>query len=561
MGRKYFRDELRRTLALYALVPICIFLLVFCLLALLFWHSSVENWNDSTRSELAGALVSVVENCSAAITDAAADYDPQRITSDPEMLRRVSSRLYKTALLYPSQGRPVFYLLDKNLGQLASSSTRRVDVYASGVEQPWGVTPRIMMSHGKPVFDFAGGNMAVGASVMKNGEAAGYILFIIPSEWFERYLDSPNVSLLVTDMFDYVRVASGGLYRDDQGKLDETVKKASGRYVISGRNASYITRQPVLGGAATVWAITPLRSLFNAALLWSFVVLLALAAVAMGIFAGTARIAERKTKIIDELVGAFENVMKGDLGTRLSISSGDEFEVMADAYNVMLDSLRELMDKNREEARRTVLSEIKQLESQFNPHFLFNTLENVRAMIAIDPQSARRMIIELSALLRYSIREGGERTTLAQDLEITEKYLKIQQYRFGDKFSYAIEAEPGTENTVVPKLMLQPLIENSVQHSFRAKDRLRVSVTARRSGGRLTLIVEDDGDGIEADKLAEIQAAIKNGVNETMHIGIFNIARRIQLMYGESYGLTIESQKCEGTRVTLTLPAAAGERP
>ena len=556
MSRKYFRDELRRTLALYALAPICLFLLVFCLLAALFWHSSVENWNVSARTELADAMTAAAENCSVALTDAAADFDPQKITSDPEMLRRVSARLYQTALLYPRQGRPVFFLLDKNLKPLASSSTRRFDLYAAGAES-WGVTPRVMLSHGRPVCDFSGGSMAVGLSVMKKGEAAGYLLFVIPPEWFERYLDSPNVSLLVTDTFDYVRASAGGLYRDDQGKLAASVRNAAHRYVFAKGGAWFITSQPVLGGAATVWAVTPLRSILSAVLLWAGVVLAALLAVAAGIFIGTARIAERKTKIIDELVRAFENVMHGDLGTRLNITSGDEFELMADAYNVMLDSLRDLMAKNREEAQRTVLSEIKQLESQFNPHFLFNTLENVRAMIAIDPQSARRMIVELSALLRYSIKEGGASTTLAEDLAITEKYLRIQKYRFGDKLSYGIRTEPGTEETVVPKLMLQPLIENSIQHSFRAKDSLTVSVTAKKSGGRLVIAVEDNGDGIEPGKLGELQAMIANGVNETMHIGIFNIARRIQLMYGSEYGLSIDSAEGRGTTVTLSLPASA----
>ena len=557
MGRKYFRDELRRTLVLYALLPICLFLLVFCLFAAFFWHASVENWNETARHELAGAVVSVVDSCSEALLGAAGDFDPQKITSDPEMLKRVSARLYKTALLYPRQGRPVFYLLDKNLKPLATSSTRRLSVYTEKKELPWNVTPRIMMSHGRPVFDFSGDNMTVGLSVMQHGEAAGYLLFVIPAEWFEKYLGSPNVSLIVTDMFDYVRASSGSMYRDDQGKLLETVRDADGRYVYDRRGAWFITRQDILGGAASIWAVTPLRQILSAVLLWASAVFAALLLAAAGIFIGTNRIAARKTKIIDELVRAFENVMRGDLGTRLAISSGDEFELMADAYNVMLDSLRDLMAKNREEAQRTVLSEIKQLESQFNPHFLFNTLENVRAMIAIDPQSARKMIVELSALLRYSIREGGASTTLAEDLEITEKYLHIQKYRFGDKLSYEIKTEPGAENTVVPKLMLQPLIENSIRHSFRAKDSLSVTVTAAKSAGKLLITVEDDGDGIEAGKLKEIQATIENGVNETTHIGIFNIARRIQLMYGSEYGLSIDSAAGRGTTVTLSLPAGA----
>lgn len=557
MGRIHFRDELRSTLLFYALTPICLLLFLFFAVAGGLWYSYVVRSNADARDIMAGAVVSAESRCAAALTDAARNFDARGIKEDPEKLAAVSERLYRTSVSFPRPGRPSFFMLDKNLAVIAASAAPHGGLFSRELGVPQDFVLQMAAARGKPVFGFADGCLIVGAAAEKPKGIDGYLIYLMPAPYFESYMEQPNTDIVITDSFDYLLASDSRRYGDEQGRLAREFAPA-GRFAFTGAGIFFITSSALFGGKITVSAITPVSPMLKELALWSAVILAALAASAAGIYYGSARIAEKKTRIMDDIVKAFENVMRGDLSTKLAVTSDDEFGVISGAYNVMLDSLKDLMRRNQEEARRTALSEIKQLESQFNPHFLFNTLENIRAMTAIDPQSARKMILELSALLRYSISEGTVRATLAQDLEITECYLRIQKYRFGDKFSYSVSCADGTADAIVPRLMLQPLIENSISHSFNKKESLAVRINARAEGECLVIEASDDGDGIENGKLAELREIIRNGVNETRHIGIFNIARRIQLMYGPGYGLWIDSSEGHGTTVILRLPLTAG---
>ena len=550
MGRKYFRDELRRTLLFYALMPICLFFFLFLAVAGGLWYSSVVRSNEDARIEMEQAILSAVDRCSAALADAARDFDAQRIKKEPELLSSISARLYKTSVSFPRPGRPSFFMFDKKSRLVASSAVQSREIF----RVPRDFAAKMAAAAGRPVFDLADGCLVIGTAVFRGGAPDGYIVYLMPPEYLQSFMERQNADIVMTDSFDYLLVSDSRRYGDYQGRLARPFAYPRGRLAFTNDGIYFITGAPLFRGSMTVYAITPVSPMLKELALWSAVILAALGAAAAGIYYGSSRIAEKKTRMIDDIVRAFENVMHGSLDTKLAVTSEDEFGVISEAYNVMLDSLKDLMERNREEARRTALSEIKQLESQFNPHFLFNTMENIRAMTAIDPKAARKMILELSELLRYSIRGGSMYTTLAQDFDMTEAYLRIQKYRFGDKFSYTVTAGETARAAVVPRLMLQPLIENSISHSFKNKERLRVSIEAKTEDGMLAVSVSDDGDGIPDDKLAEIRGTIRSGVNDTPHIGLFNIARRIELMYGAGCGLWIDSSEGEGTTVTLRLP-------
>ena len=553
MGRKYFRDELRRTLLFYALTPICLLFFIFLAVAGGLWYSSVVRSNGQARTDMAQAVISAVDRCSTALEEAARDFDAEQIASDPERLSAVSERLYRTSVSFPPSARPSFFMLDGKLRVIAASAAPAREYFRGQRD----FIQKLAAADGKPVFDFAGGGLITGVLVKKEAGTGGYIIYMLPAAYFEDHLDRPNADIVMTDSFDYLLVSDSRRYGDYQGRLARPFASPRGRLAFTQGGIFFITDTALYNGKISVYAITPVSPMLKELALWSAVIIAALGAAAAGIYRGSSRFAERKTRIMDDIVRAFENVMRGSLDTKLAAAGEDEFSVISEAYNVMLDSLKELMLRNSEEARRTALSEIKQLESQFNPHFLFNTLENIRAMTAIDPKIARKMILELSELLRYSIREGSMHTTLAQDLDMTECYLRIQKYRFGEKFSYSIEASAQARGSVVPRLMLQPLIENSISHSFRSKEELCVKVTASARGDILVISVADDGDGIEDGKLAEIRDTLRSGINDTPHIGLFNIARRIELMYGAGCGLWIDSLEGAGTTVTLRLPLSA----
>ena len=211
-----------------------------------------------------------------------------------------------------------------------------------------------------------------------------------------------------------------------------------------------------------------------------------------------------------------------------------------------------------EEARATAVSEMRRLESQFNPHFLFNTLENIKFMVKLDPQAAQRMLMDLSRILRYSIKGEERKVTLREDLSYTHSYMEIQQYRFGRRLVYDETIPKEVGDCRIPRLLFQPVLENAIRYGA-AEDgsiiiRLSVSWEERPTGKVLCVKIEDQGPGLSAERLQAIREMLAEGADPALHTGIYNIHRRLQLMYGRPYGLQLECPPAGGTVVTLRLP-------
>ena len=273
------------------------------------------------------------------------------------------------------------------------------------------------------------------------------------------------------------------------------------------------------------------------------------------ILVSTDRVADQKTRIIDEIAAACHQVQQGDLTTELSISSHDEFQIISQAYNSMLKSMRELIRRSVDLGHETAVSKIKQLESQFHPHFLFNTLENIRFMIRIDPKAADKAMVALSSLLRYSIQSGGMMIPLCEDLNYIRSYMRILEMRFGDRLSYRIDVPAELEDFPVPKLIVQPIIENAAVYGMKRSDHLFISLSACLDGSSVVLRVTDNGPGIEPEMLRQLKACLTDVHAERGdHFGIMNVHERIRLIYGDQYGISIESQVGKGTTVLLHFP-------
>ncbi|MEG1520235.1 MAG: histidine kinase, partial [Clostridia bacterium] len=207
-----------------------------------------------------------------------------------------------------------------------------------------------------------------------------------------------------------------------------------------------------------------------------------------------------------------------------------------------------LIEINNQKTKQNFLSEIKQLEMQLNPHFLFNTLENIRYSISFDPEGAKSMVVNLSEILRYSI-NGIQEITFGEDVE----YLKIIKARFKNNFEYKFDISEKANNIIIPKLILQPLIENSVKYGYGEKEVLSISIKAKVVDDELKIEIADNGVGIEKDKLEEINDMLQKKTNNSEHIGLYNVNRRLQLLYGEKYGLKIFSKTGFGTTIKLVM--------
>jgi len=158
-------------------------------------------------------------------------------------------------------------------------------------------------------------------------------------------------------------------------------------------------------------------------------------------------------------------------------------------------------------------------------------------------------------ILRYSIDYESKDILLDQDLDYLNSYLMIQKYRYNKRLSYQFKIDANVKELIVPKLILQPIIENCINHGYKEKDTLRIDITIKRRNMILIAIVQDDGDGIDEETLEKIRKSLSNPEDNPGHIGVINVHRRIQLMYGEEYGLELESEIGIGTKVTIKLPA------
>ena len=203
--------------------------------------------------------------------------------------------------------------------------------------------------------------------------------------------------------------------------------------------------------------------------------------------------------------------------------------------------------KLEEQSRLLVEARLAALTSQINPHFLFNTLNSVSSLIRTNPNQARVMVVKLSKVLRRLLRKHENFSPLRDELNFIEDYLSIEVIRFGDKLRFETDVAANTLDMLVPSMMLQPLVENSIKHGLSSKvEGGTIRIRTHRTETRLHLLVEDDGVGISEEKLATL---LDHG-----GIGVTNVNERLKVLFGAEYRMWIESQPGNGTRVQIEVP-------
>jgi len=214
--------------------------------------------------------------------------------------------------------------------------------------------------------------------------------------------------------------------------------------------------------------------------------------------------------------------------------------------------------KLEEQSRLLLEARLDALQRQINPHFLFNTLNSIASLIRSKPDLAREMIVKLSHILRVLLRDRDAFVPLSEELDFTDDYLDIECVRFGDKLRVVKEIAPETLDIIVPSMLLQPLIENSIKHGLEPRiSGGTVTLRSRIADGRLLLEIEDDGVGIEPG--GPTTAPDSGIVREGSGIGMRNVRERIQVLYGDEAHVDIVSRPGRGTRVSLRMPLATRE--
>ncbi|MET3287735.1 UNVERIFIED_CONTAM: two-component system sensor histidine kinase YesM [Brevibacillus sp. OAP136] len=263
----------------------------------------------------------------------------------------------------------------------------------------------------------------------------------------------------------------------------------------------------------------------------------------------------RISRPIKMLERSMKQVESGDLTVAASVKGSHEVEQLSHRFNLMVARIRQLMDQIIEEQEAKRKSELEVLQAQINPHFLYNTLNSAVRMAGIGKkEEVITTITSLSKLFRLSLGRGKPIITVAEELEHIRHYLIIQKMRYKQKFEYEIEAEEAALGCLTLKLLLQPIVENSIYHGIeQMADPGFIRIRAAIIGERILFQVSDNGLGMRPDVCAQIlqgEHQSKGGSG----VGVKNIHERIRLYYGEAYGVSIESEEEMGTVVSIWIP-------
>lgn len=262
------------------------------------------------------------------------------------------------------------------------------------------------------------------------------------------------------------------------------------------------------------------------------------------------------TQPIQQLCDSMERVQEGDFSVSdIVVDSVNEIGSLTRSFNVMTHRIQELMEQNIREQEAKRKSELKALQSQINPHFLYNTLDSIIWMAeGKKNEEVVLMTAALARLLRQSISNEDEVVSIGQEVEYARGYLTIQKMRYKDKMEFQIDVDPSILHIPLIKLVLQPVIENAIYHGLKYKEsKGLLQVKGFLKNGNAVIQVIDNGVGMDSETLAHIYD--KHKVNyQSNGVGVYNVQKRLQLYYGNEYGITYESEKGRGTTATVTIP-------
>ncbi|MDQ1006835.1 two-component system LytT family sensor kinase [Streptomyces sp. V4I23] len=244
---------------------------------------------------------------------------------------------------------------------------------------------------------------------------------------------------------------------------------------------------------------------------------------------------------------------EGVLGTLVAYGSRESAVLVRAATEVArwVSVQLELAELDRSRTR-LIEAEIRALRAQISPHFIFNSLAAIASFVRTDPERARDLLLEFADFTRYSFRQHGEFTHLADELRCIEQYLALAGARFGDRLKVTLQVAPEVLPVTLPFLCLQPLVENAVKHGLEdSRHECRIMIAAQDAGSEATVTIEDDGVGMDPEVLRAILAGERSTASG---IGLLNVDERLRQVYGDDYGLVIETAVGAGMKITIRIP-------
>lgn len=383
-----------------------------------------------------------------------------------------------------------------------------------------------------------------------------FVVGVIEDRSFALYAREYDVPFILADSYYRILYQSHPWKWDALGRVPNELHDLKMGKSILLENGSFVNAKELTlqNGEIRALSITNMTDLVQITVVFAVALLIIVLLSLLFTVYQSKRLAEQITKNLNVIVEAFQEVEHGNLNHELSIYTNEEFAIISRAYGDLTESIQELLHSNTKKQEEMRIAQIKQLESQFHPHFLFNTLENIRYLVALDPQAATKMIIDLSAILRASIVDAFSEVPMKENVDYLDRYMNIMKMRFGDRLTYTLKMDPALADCMVPKLIFQPIVENSIKYGFEPNDSLHIDIDIFSRDGTIYCQIRDDGEGLSETQLEQIRTNLLEPHNEQRHSGLYNVHRRLYLMFGAGFGLDIESKEGKGLCVTLRMP-------
>lgn len=359
----------------------------------------------------------------------------------------------------------------------------------------------------------------------------GNIVYHPQQQQLYNELQTENISLIMNAKTDVVTAGKG----DDEKIYALSHSETTGWTIVGCMNMS--------------------EHLKNSRKARSIYVLVALGLIAVALVISS-EIARNITFPIQKLRDSMKRVQKGDFSAaEIEVYSDNEIGSLTRSFNVMTHKIQDLMAQNIQEQEQKRKIELKALQSQINPHFLYNTLDSIIWMAeGKKNEEVVLMTASLARLLRQSISIENELVTIGQEIEYVRSYLTIQKMRYKDKLEFEINVDPRITHAQIIRLVLQPIVENAIYHGLKYKEsKGMLKVHGYELGERIIIDITDDGVGMDEETLKHIYD--KHKVNyHSNGVGVYNVQQRLILYYGKEYGIIYHSEKGKGTTATVVIP-------
>lgn len=554
--RRSFRNRIFVTMLLAILLPLLLCGSLMMRLLIVRSEVSLAREAEEQLADLSGAVEGLREDCGAVIADL------------------MDSTVLRSALRRGGGGsRTLYQVLYRAAGPMRD--TVRLDVYdqaglccyttsglpETALEVNWGIL-RAAREARDVVFQTEDGGGLAAAQAVRNyrGTILGYVVAVVEPGGFEELFGGLYTAASEVLLLDgrwrpvyYSRPAQAAQTAEAlRRRLLErgTLQSGEGAYRFFARRCGnegfvLVLQQPRAFTPQVMGAI-----LLTGALMGTLCLVLAL----LSAWA-LSRYLAKPVHQLDEAMGEVE---RGRLDVRLETDRSDELGRLASRFNRMTREYRANLERSVQRERELNQARLRMMQAQLNPHFLYNTLDAVKWLgMAHQAPEVAELATDLAAILRSSI-SGDEIVTLEEELELVERYVNIQTIRFGDRFTCEVDVAERYQSCLVPKLALQPLVENAILHGVADREDGYVKVWAGEEEGMLLLYVSDNGCGIPEEVLERLNGETRQPSEG--HLGMFNVDSILRLRYGESCGLSARSTPGEGSCVRLKMPLKRKEK-